>query len=255
MAEPKISKPNKNTMMFKIVSITQISKNIKRMIFLDTSRTLKKVHESGYLKLQLADNDGTKVRSYTIREVDENLHHVMIDFVCHAVTNGLHKGPALTWAMQANVDDTIMVIGPGAGKLADPELDWFFIVGDMTALPAIAVNLKKLPKHAKGYAIIEVADASDIQNLKKPEHIDIQWLINADPTDSAKQLLTQVKKNLWLAGTPYVWVATEFDSARALRQYFRDNHNITKNRYISSYWKLGETDEGNKRAKKRDGGF
>lgn len=238
-----------------VVSTEQISKNIKRMMFLDTSHKLTTDHESGYLKLQFTDSTGDKkMRSYTIRKVDELNHHVMIDFVTHDIPAGEHA-PAAHWASKAKQGDTLMAIGPGANKLTDNAMDWFFIVGDMTSLPAISVNLKQLPDDAKGYVIIEVGDESDIQELEKPVHVEIEWVINSDSIHSVKHILPAVKQKEWLVGTPYIWVASEFDTARALRQYFREVHDITQNRYISSYWKQGESDEGNKRAKKRDGGF
>ena len=39
-----------------------------------------------------------------------------------------------------------MVSGPGPKKLVDMNADWFLIAGDMSALPAISVNLEKLPR-------------------------------------------------------------------------------------------------------------
>ena len=57
----------------------------------------------------------------------------------------------------------------------------------------------------------------------------------------------------WLSGTPYPWFAGEFDAMRNVRRYFRDERAIDRHRmYVSCYWKLGDTDEGMKRAKRLD---
>lgn len=240
----------KDDMQFEVLSNEQISKNVRRIVFADHSKSITPAHESGYLKLQFIADDGSKkLRSYTIRHVDEASHHVVIDFVKHL------GGLAYPWAEQAHIGATLTVMGPGPTKMADNSLDWFIFAGDLTALPAIAVNLAQLPADAKGYAIIEIGDESDKQPLDKPAGIEIQWLVNPDISRSQALMLTAVEQKIWLQGTPYLWIASEFSSAKALRQYFKQEKQITKNRYVSSYWKIGESDEGNKRAKAQDGGF
>lgn len=237
-------------MSFIIVSVDQLSENVKRIVFSDELKIISKSDESGYVKLQFTDSEGVaKMRTYTIRDVDEDRNLVTIDFIKH------QGGVAYPWIEQAKVGDSISVKGPGASKLVDTALDWFILMGDLTALPAIAVNLRVMPENAKGYAIIEVRDESDIQPLAKPDGIELDWVINADLNKSEGFMLQTIKQKLWLDGEPYIWVAGEFSSARALRQYFREEKGITQNRYFSSYWKIGESDEGNKKAKKQDGGF
>lgn len=239
----------KNTMSLVVDTIESVSNSVLRFAFIDESKTLTPADESGYVKLQFTEGDGSqKRRSYTIRSVDDN-HRVVIDFVKH------HGGVAYPWAMRANIGDVLPAFGPGPAKLVDFSADWFILMGDLTALPAIAVNLARLPADANGYAIIEVRDDSDIQTLSKPAGVHIEWLVNIKPQDSAELMLTAAKRQPWHSGTPYVWVASEFSSARALREYFKNEKHIKTNRYFSSYWKIGESDEGNKHAKAQDGGF
>lgn len=241
----------KSEIQLEVINKQRISKNIIRFIFDDKNKQLNKEHESAYLKLQFTDkSQETRARSYTVRSVDKSLHQIAVDFVVHG-----DEGPASAWALNANVGDTIKAMGPGPAKLVDKQCDWFFIVGDMTSLPAIAANIKQLPSNAKGYALIEVAHESDIQYLEEPEGLEVQWLLNHDYQKSVDKMLAAIAEKTWHQGTPYLWVASEFSVARALREYFREEKGITKNRYVSSYWKYGETDEGNKKAKKEDGGF
>lgn len=238
----------------RVVAIEQCSKNIKRFVFEDESKVLDATHESGYLKMHFPvaeDSEETKTRSYTIREVDESRHRVVIDFVCHGT-----NGPASAWAMRAEVGDVITAFGPGPSKLADASKSWFLIVGDMTSLPAIAVNLKTLPTDAKGYAIIEIEDESDIQVLDKPAGVELQWVVHKDHASSVAVMRDAVQEKEWLEGDYYVWIASEFEVARMLRKFLQAERGLQKGHYyISSYWKVGDTDEGNKRAKKQDGGF
>lgn len=189
-----------------------------------------------------------RMRSYTVRAFDANTLRLTLDIVSHG-----DKGPASTWANHCVIGDRIIVNGPGAVKLVDNTADWFFIAGDMTALPAISVNLEQLPSDAKGYAVIEIIDEADKQTINAPDGIQIIWVVNPTPDKPNTLLADAVKIRPWLEGKPSVWVASEFETMRNLRRFFRKERNIEKNDiYISSYWKMGDTDEGNKAAKKSD---
>jgi len=187
-------------------------------------------------------------RSYTIRSFDEQLLEMELDFVAHG-----DNGPASAWAINAKVGDKISVAGPGAKKMADMSADWFFIAGDMTALPAISVNLEQMPSNARGYAVLEIIHESDKQNLLAPAGLEIHWVINPKPERPNSVLLDAVKSLQWLDGKPNVWAASEFESMRAMRRYFKGERGVGRGDiYASSYWKMGETDEGNKAAKRND---
>jgi NADPH-dependent ferric siderophore reductase len=210
--------------------------------------------ESGYIKLHFfpngedANSQKPLVRSYTIRAFDPQLKELTLDFVAHG-----ESGPASTWALHVQVGDQITTDGPGAVKLVDMSADWFFIAGDMTALPAMSVNLEKLPENAKGYAVIEVLSEEDKQHLITPSEIAIHWVINPHPDKENTCLIDTVKTLAWLEGEPNIWVASEFEGMRNLRRYFKQEKQVERGQlYASSYWKMGETDEGNKAAKKSD---
>ena len=123
----------------------------------------------------------------------------------------------------------------------------------MTALPAITVNLAQLPADAHGYAVLEITTEADKQLLKKPDNLDIHWVINAHPNAETSPLLDRVKTLTWLAGQPAVWAACEFHSMRALRHYFKVDRPIPKTHlYISSYWKVDSTEDQHKIVKRED---
>ncbi|WP_026179988.1 siderophore-interacting protein [Hahella ganghwensis] len=204
--------------------------------------------ESAYVKLMFPNTDSVKpiLRTYTVRA--QRHDEIDIDFVIHE-----DGGPASTWATSAKAGDRITVGGPGPKKLVDDSADWFLIVGDMTALPAISVNLELLPKHARGYVIIEVINESDIQPLKTPDNIEIHWLINPRPGTRDTFLLDKVRQLDWLKGRPSIWCACELTSMRKLRAHFRALPNFDKkDLYISSYWKLGVSEEEHKVLKRAE---
>ena len=190
--------------------------------------------------------DKPLMRTYTIRHQRDD--EIDVDFALHEPA-----GLASHWAMTVQPGERIEIRGPGPKKMVNFEADWFLLVGDMTSLPAISVNLAELPADARGHALIEVTDASDIQQLDCPEGIELHWQVAPEPDPSGQRLLEAVAQLNWLAGTPSVWVACEFNSMRALRQHFRQNADLPKSHfYISSYWKMGVNEDDHKTVKRQD---
>ena len=209
--------------------------------------------ESGYIKLMFPQCEGRKpiMRTYTIIQQRDN--EIDVDFVLHALNHRGTEGLASHWVKKVAVGDEILIGGPGAKKPVNHQADWFLLVGDMTALPAITVNLKQLPDDAVGYAVIEILSKADIQSIKKPRNIEIQWVINTTASDSHYPLLEQVKALTWLEGEVAVWTACEFNNMRALRKYFKQEKNVAKDYlYISSYWKLDNSEDEHKVIKRQD---
>lgn len=237
----------------------QLTPNMIRITFGgDSLADFPSGQESGYIKLHFPRDDWgilalgkrrkPRLRTYTIRAFNAQSKELDVDFVAHG-----DNGPASAWALDAKVGDTLHSTGLGAKKLVDMKADWFFIAGDMTALPAISVNLEQLPRDARGYAVIEVMHPEDRQALNAPEGVEVHWVVNANPERPNTLLADTVKSLPWMSGSANVWVATEFDSMRALRRYFKQERGVSRDSiYASSYWKMGETDEGNKRARRND---
>ena len=235
-----------------VLSNDRLTPNMRRIVLwgLDLAQ-FPADQEGGYVKLVFApaENGGKPtLRSYTIRAFDAARQELTLDFVDHG-----DGGPASAWANQAACGNRITIRGPGDPKLAPPEADWFLLAGDMSALPALAVNLERLPSNAQGYALIEVLSEDDKQTIAHPEGVELIWLVNPDTERPGALLDERVRALPWLPGTPYPWFAGEFSTMRSMRRYFRDESGISKHAmYCSCYWKMGDTDEGMKRAKKLD---
>jgi NADPH-dependent ferric siderophore reductase len=209
--------------------------------------TIPDNQESGYVKLIFPNGDSKPLlRTYTIR--NQRTDEIDIDFMLHQ-----DGGPACTWAQQVKENDVITVGGPGPRKMIEQSADWYLLIGDMTALPAISVNLAELPDDAKGYAVIEVVSADDIQDIKHPEGLLIKWVINAHPGQNPNNLLDHVKSLAWLTGQVSAWAACEFGSMKLLRHFLKQEKAISNDHlYISSYWKLGSNEDQHKVEKRDD---
>ncbi|PFG58680.1 NADPH-dependent ferric siderophore reductase [Vibrio sp. ES.051] len=213
--------------------------------------------EGSYIKLLFNDMGGTDLstlskddrplmRTYTIRRFHPETNTIDVDFVRHT-TQDLQCGFAARWAMAAQKGDTINIVGPGNIARLNTDAEWFFMAADMTALPALSAKIRTLPEHAKGYAVISVLSPADIQPLHAPAGIDLIWLTEGQALEEA------VREQPWLDGDAAVWCACEFDSMRALRQYFRNEKEVEReNIYISSYWKQGVSEDGHKVIKRED---
>ncbi|EMI57739.1 siderophore-interacting protein [Rhodopirellula sallentina SM41] len=81
----------------------------------------------------------------------------------------------------------------------------------------------------------------------------MQWEINPSPNHDGNFLASKINALTWLDGKPSVWAACEFNSMRNLRKLFQQKHEIEKdNLYLSSYWKMGQSEEEHKTAKRID---
>ncbi|MXP26033.1 siderophore-interacting protein [Altererythrobacter indicus] len=206
--------------------------------------------EGGYVKLRLTPAPGSEkpvVRTYTIRA--QRADALDIDFVMHDVAG--HAGPATEWALSASVGDTIMVGGPGPAKPLPPGYDHYVITGDMSALPAISVNLERLPDDAKGMAILEIQHEDDKQDIAHPEGVTLHWVVNPAPGEHPDLLLNTLQQQGWPEGSVYAWTASEFTSMRELRSYFVAEKQLPREAlYFSSYWKKGANEDSHKGIKR-----
>lgn len=244
-----------NTRQLTVASSTRLTPNMQRVVLTgDELEGFPEGQESGYIKLLFPEHPNSTnakpvMRTYTIRAFDTESKQLTIDFALH----GEHGGPASSWAHRAKAGDTLLISGPGPTKLISNHGDWALLVGDMTALPAIACNLERLPEDTVGHAIIEIIEDADRQALAHPAGVEIHWVVNPLAHSQAGGLANTVRALPWAPGKADVWCACEFHSMRDLRSYLKKERNVEKqNLYISSYWKIGRSEEQHKLDKRED---
>ena len=206
--------------------------------------------DGGYVKLFLGEGDSGKpvVRTYTIRH--QRADEIDIDFALHG---GNAAGPATEWSLTAEPGERIRVGGPGAAKPLPAGHDFYLIAGDMTGLPAIAVNLAALDRDARGVAAIEIQNDADRLDLEKPEGVEIRWLVNREPGTRPDLLADELRSVALPQGSVAGWAACEFSSMRNLRSFLREELGLRgPSLYISSYWKAGLVEDEHKVAKRED---
>lgn len=187
----------------------------------------------GQIKPKLGLYPGFKkwMRSYTVRAFDEYSKELSVDF---AVND--HTGLATNWAINAKVGDYLGVAGPGDIKHTNYHAHWHLFVADLTALPASAATLEKLPRNAIGAAFIQIPTEDDKQLINAPEKIQLNWVINQQHNKNA--LLEQVEKFDWLDGEPAIFIAAESGQMQAIKKFLKTKPGYTKQQtYASGYWK------------------
>ncbi|MFF6842623.1 siderophore-interacting protein [Streptomyces tanashiensis] len=177
-------------------------------------------------------------RTYTVRAWDPVHHELTIDFVVHG-----DEGLAGPWAARAQAGETVRFLGPGGGYAPDPAADWHLLVGDESALPAIAVALEQLPEGARAQVLVEVSDAAEEQKLATATGIDVTWLHRGDRPVGAL-LVEAVTALEFPAGEVHAFVHGEAGFVKELRRHLRLDRGVARERLsISGYWRLGKSDE------------
>lgn len=131
--------------------------------------------------LQRPAEERGHMRTYTVRAVTGSgvETRVVVDIVVHEPP----CGPGSTWARAVQAGDRLVLLGPRRG-VAYGGIEFaphagaqeLLLVGDETALPAIAAILADLPETAVGQAFLEVPVAADIQDVVAPPGVAVTWL-------------------------------------------------------------------------------
>ena len=179
-----------------------------------------------------------RMRSYTVRAFDEATRELTLDFVVHGAA-----GVAGPWAASAQPGDELLLVGPGGGYEPDAAAGRHLLAGDLSAVPAIAVALERLPDDAVGHAVVEVHDARDEVDLPRPSGIELTWIHQGDHRPGAR-LVDAVRSLPWPDDDVQGFVHGEAAAVRDIRRYLRIERGLGLDRLsVSGYWRLGHDDE------------
>jgi NADPH-dependent ferric siderophore reductase len=178
-------------------------------------------------------------RRYTVRSWDAENHEMDVDFVVHG-----DAGVAGPWAARAEVGDVLVFSGPGSGYRPDPEADWHLMVGDESALPAIAASLEALREGDRAIVRL-VCDGPEHEiELPSPADVDLGWLHRAGNPEDGTLLLDAVRAATFPEGRVHAFVHGEADEIRALRKHLLGERGLTRaDMSCSPYWHRDMTDE------------
>ena len=163
-------------------------------------------------------------RYYTVRSWADG--ELTLDVVVHDV------GLVTEWAMRDCIGDTVTITEPKSSFAPPPGAGWLLLVGDLTAMPAIARIVETHPD-LPTYVMAEVPD--DLSGYL-PDSAQVTWLAPPAPGQSA---LAEVVEGIeWPAGEGYFWMAGESAQMRAIRKHLMREVRLPTSHYdVMGYWR------------------
>lgn len=182
-----------------------------------------------------------RLRTYTVRRWDAAAQELTLDMIVHG-----DAGIAGPWAADAKPGDTAWVLGPGGAYSPDPGADHHLLVGDESALPAIAVAVERLPAGSRATVLVEIPGPGDELRLAADPGavVDVSWLHRGNAVVGTR-LVEAVRALVWPEGRVQAFVHGEAGFVADLRRYLRLERRLPREDVsISGYWRLGADDEG-----------
>lgn len=181
-----------------------------------------------HLKFFFTDAQGQEQRrDYTPRRHDPVHGRLTLEFALH------DGGLAAEWARQAREGDAATIAGPRGSQIVSTDLDWHWLAGDATALPAIARRLEELPAGSPVQALILVPE-QDQRSLALQPGQQVQWV--SDP-EAFVRALHHLKRP---DGEGFVWCAGEAGLMARAREVVLNHHAVPRTHTrLSAYWKQG----------------
>jgi NADPH-dependent ferric siderophore reductase len=170
-------------------------------------------------------------RYYTVRSWDGA--ELVLDVVVHDV------GLVTEWASGDPVGDEVTVTEP-KGSFAMPDAPrWLMLVGDLTALPAMARIAETHAATVPTRVWAEVPDdpvelASYLPGAPHLADGQVDWLRG----DGSSRLAEVVEAIDWPAGDGYFWMAGESAQMRAIRKHLMRVRRLPATAYdVMGYWR------------------
>lgn len=192
------------------------------------------------LRGTMAPEDLPVVRTYTALNPDLEAGTLDIDFVIHG-----DEGVAGPWAGRAQAGDVLIANGPGGAYRPDPTADWHLLVGDESAIPAVAAALDALPDDAVARVVVLVDSAEHEPELALPSNGAVTFVHRNGSTEKGL-LEAAVRAVQWIDGRVQAFVHGEADEVmRGVRPYLRTERGVERGDLsVSGYWRRGRTEDG-----------
>ena len=197
------------------------------------SETLVMVTWTGN-QFELPDGSRPPIRTFTPRHFDADRNELTLDIVLH------DHGLATDWARAAAPGQEVAISGPGRSDDLDPDARSHLLVGDESALPAIAQLLEWIPGDHSVQAHVEIR-SRDAQ-IELPDHPNatVTWheeYGGASPGAAMADALMAVTDL-----PDAVWVAGEAAAVQRLRKYLFDERGRERASVTArGYWKHGRS--------------
>ncbi len=221
-----------------VTSATALTPRMKRITLAGDLAGFASLGADDHIKLFFADGAGGSVmRDFTPRAFDVAAGTLTIDFALH------QAGPATSWAALAKPGDELEIGGPRGSAVVPDDFDWYWLIGDETALPAIGRFVEGLRAGVPVLTAVAIADAAERQDFATGAAWTGLWAErDSGGGDDAAQLLALTDARPLPSGDGFVFIAAESSVARALRARLTERGQPKAFIKAAGYWKRGEAD-------------
>lgn len=194
------------------------------------------------------------LRTYTTRCVRPDRAEVDIDIVLHGQGDGAATSG---WVHRTEVGQALVLLGPDAEStrphggvefVAPGPDERLILVGDETAVPAIANIVGLLPAQTSGEVWLEVPDERDVDMVDASQQLAVSWMVRGD-RPHGERLLGALREHsargptVTPRGAPpaaRAWVAGEAGLVRSVRRHLIQDRGVARSDItFMGYWKRG----------------
>lgn len=178
-------------------------------------------------KLELSTDDTGRplLRAFTVRAFDAAARRLTVDVARH------ERGVAVNWLATVSPGDAVTLAGMRPEWVAADGVRDHVLIGDGTALPAIAAIIESLGPEHRVWAYVALPDPADRALL--PEHPGLELRVLPAVTD-IKDAPTDRRTQVWLAA--------EAAAVRQVRAHVMDAWGVARVDLLArAYWKRGRT--------------
>jgi NADPH-dependent ferric siderophore reductase len=206
--------------------------------------------------LRMPAHERPHVRNYTVSGFREDDRELDVDFVMHGSEPAEHSeddhsnaaSVAADWAASAESGWPVGLLDQGIGWNPPAAHNRVLIVGDETALPAVAGIARDLPADAEGTIVVEIPDADDRRDLGQPDGVDVHWIVrDGDASRPGQRALATAISVATASGAPdsitdpdalCAYVSGEQALATGLRRALVSRGVPKSHITICGYWRL-----------------
>jgi NADPH-dependent ferric siderophore reductase len=165
-----------------------------------------------------------QVRYYTVRGLADS--ELVLDVVVH------EEGLVTSWASGDCVGDRVVVTEAQSSFALPGGAAWLMLVGDLTAMPAMA----RIAESHPDLPLSIWAEVPDDLPGYLPDGVDVVWL--SPPAPGRSRLAEVVEAIEWPAGEGYFWMAGESAQMRAIRKHLMRVRRLPSTAYdVMGYWR------------------
>jgi NADPH-dependent ferric siderophore reductase len=168
-------------------------------------------------------------RYYTVRSWAGD--ELVLDVVVHEV------GLVTEWASRNCVGEAVVVSAPAGSFDPGPDARWLWLVGDLTALPAMARIAETVAPGSLDLRIwAEVPDEPGLTDYLPVDADRVTWL--RPPAVETSALAETVTGLDWPAEPGYFWMAGESAQMRRIRTHLKRDRGLPNSAYdVMGYWR------------------